>query len=94
LRFSFAGELFPAVKAVLEGKRFISASLAGHFLVATAGLLLKQRFSRQWLCSFQEFANDFRVLFSRNSINDDARYEPCCDYQRMACPPIVRSGGS
>ena len=30
-----AGELLPAVKAVLEGKRFISASLAGHFLVAT-----------------------------------------------------------
>jgi DNA-binding NarL/FixJ family response regulator len=31
-----AGELLPAVKAVLEGKRFISASLASHFLVATA----------------------------------------------------------
>ena len=30
-----AGELLPAIKAVLEGKRFISASLAGHFLVAT-----------------------------------------------------------
>lgn len=29
------GELIFAVKAVLEGKRFISASLAGHFLVAT-----------------------------------------------------------
>jgi DNA-binding NarL/FixJ family response regulator len=29
-------ELLPAVKAVLEGKRFISASLTGHFLVATA----------------------------------------------------------
>jgi DNA-binding NarL/FixJ family response regulator len=28
-------ELLPAVKAVLEGKRFISASLASHFLVAT-----------------------------------------------------------
>jgi len=28
-------ELLLAVKAVLEGKRFISASLAGHFLVAT-----------------------------------------------------------
>ena len=28
-------ELLPAVKAVLEGKRFISASLAGHFLMAT-----------------------------------------------------------
>jgi len=30
-----ARELLPAIKAVLEGKRFISASLAGHFLVAT-----------------------------------------------------------
>ena len=29
------GELLPAVKAVLEGRRFISASLASHFLVAT-----------------------------------------------------------
>jgi DNA-binding NarL/FixJ family response regulator len=28
-------ELLPAVKAVLEGKRFISASLARHFLVTT-----------------------------------------------------------
>jgi DNA-binding NarL/FixJ family response regulator len=28
-------ELLPAVKVVLEGKRFISASLASHFLVAT-----------------------------------------------------------
>lgn len=28
-------ELLPAVKAVLEGKRFVSASLAGHFIVAT-----------------------------------------------------------
>lgn len=31
-----AGELLPAVKAVLEGKRFVSASLAGHFLGATS----------------------------------------------------------
>jgi DNA-binding NarL/FixJ family response regulator len=30
-----ARELLPAIKTVLEGKRFISASLAGHFLVAT-----------------------------------------------------------
>lgn len=30
-----ASELLPAIKAVLEGKRFISASLAGHFLVST-----------------------------------------------------------
>ena len=29
-----AGELLPAVKAVIEGKHFVSASLAGHFLVA------------------------------------------------------------
>ena len=29
-----AAELLPAVNAVLKGKRFISASLAGHFLVA------------------------------------------------------------
>ena len=29
------GELLPAVKAVIEGRRFISASLASHFLVAT-----------------------------------------------------------
>lgn len=28
-------ELLPAIKLVLEGKRFISASLAGNFLVAT-----------------------------------------------------------
>jgi len=28
-------DLLPAVKAVLEGKRFISASMASHFLVAT-----------------------------------------------------------
>jgi DNA-binding NarL/FixJ family response regulator len=30
-----ASELRPAIKAALEGKRFISASLAGHLLVAT-----------------------------------------------------------
>ena len=30
-----ASELLPAIKAVLEGKRFISASLAAHFLVVT-----------------------------------------------------------
>ena len=29
-----ARELLPAIHAVLQGKRFISASLAGHFLVA------------------------------------------------------------
>jgi DNA-binding NarL/FixJ family response regulator len=31
-----SAELLPATKAVLAGKRFISASLAGHFLVAAA----------------------------------------------------------
>jgi DNA-binding NarL/FixJ family response regulator len=31
-----ASELLAAVMAVLEGKRFVSASLAGRFLVATA----------------------------------------------------------
>jgi DNA-binding NarL/FixJ family response regulator len=30
-----ASDLLPAIKAVLSGKRFISASLAGHFLVAS-----------------------------------------------------------
>ena len=30
-----ARELLPGIKAVLEGKRFLSASLAGHTLVAT-----------------------------------------------------------
>lgn len=30
-----ASELLPAIKAVLEGKRFISASVAGHILVTT-----------------------------------------------------------
>jgi DNA-binding NarL/FixJ family response regulator len=30
-----ARELLPAIRTVLEGKRFISASLAGHFLVGT-----------------------------------------------------------
>src|SRR5262249_5894883 len=34
-------ELLPAIKAVLEGKRFISKSLAGHFLV-TAPLSIAQ----------------------------------------------------
>jgi DNA-binding NarL/FixJ family response regulator len=29
-------ELLPAIKAVLEGKRFVSASLTGHFLLAAA----------------------------------------------------------
>jgi DNA-binding NarL/FixJ family response regulator len=28
-------ELLPAIEAILAGKRFVSASLAGHFLVAT-----------------------------------------------------------
>ncbi len=35
LKSDAARELLPAIKAVLAGKRFISASLTGHFLVAT-----------------------------------------------------------
>lgn len=42
-----ASELFPAIKAVLEGKRFISASLAGHFLVATT--LTTQTVHLSWM---------------------------------------------
>jgi DNA-binding NarL/FixJ family response regulator len=34
LKSDAASELLPAIKAVLAGKRFISTSLAGHFLVA------------------------------------------------------------
>jgi len=37
-------ELLSAIKAVLEGKRFISARLAGHFLAAT-GILASQTIS-------------------------------------------------
>ena len=33
LKSDAASELLPAIKAVLEGKRFISASIAGHLLV-------------------------------------------------------------
>ena len=36
LKSDAASELLPAIKAVLEGKRFVSARLAGHFLVAMA----------------------------------------------------------
>jgi len=36
LKSDVASELLPAIRAVLEGKRFVSASLAGYFLVATA----------------------------------------------------------
>lgn len=36
LKSAAAGELLPAVKAVLAGKRFVTASLASHFLVATS----------------------------------------------------------
>jgi DNA-binding NarL/FixJ family response regulator len=35
LKSDAASDLLPAIKAVLQGKRFVSASLAGHFLVAT-----------------------------------------------------------
>jgi DNA-binding NarL/FixJ family response regulator len=34
LKSDAASDLLPAIRAVLEGKRFVSASLAGHFLVA------------------------------------------------------------
>jgi DNA-binding NarL/FixJ family response regulator len=34
LKSDAAGDLLPAIKSVLQGKRFISASMAGHFLVA------------------------------------------------------------
>lgn len=33
LKSDAASDLLPAIKAVLQGKRFVSASLAGHFLV-------------------------------------------------------------
>ena len=36
LKSDAAGELLPAIRAVLAGKRWISTSLAGHFLVAAA----------------------------------------------------------
>jgi len=35
LKSDAASELLPAIKAVLQGKRFVSASMAGHFLLAT-----------------------------------------------------------
>ena len=35
LKSDAASDLLPAIKAVLESKRFVSASLAGHFLVST-----------------------------------------------------------
>ena len=45
-----ASELLPAIKAVLEGKRFISASLAGHFLVAAT--LSAQTMPLSWILMF------------------------------------------
>jgi DNA-binding NarL/FixJ family response regulator len=42
-----ASELLPAIKAVLEGKRFISASLVGHFLVAAT--LSTQTMHLSWM---------------------------------------------
>jgi DNA-binding NarL/FixJ family response regulator len=39
--------LLPAIKAVLEGKRFISASLVGHFLVAAT--LSTQTMHLSWM---------------------------------------------
>src|SRR5262249_57196423 len=35
LKSDAASELLPGAKAVLDGKRFVSASLAGHYLVTT-----------------------------------------------------------
>ena len=43
-----ASDLLPAVKAVLAGKRFVSASLASHFLVATA-LTTTQTIHLSWM---------------------------------------------
>ena len=40
-------ELLPAINAVLQGKRFISASLAGHFLVAVIVATTQQSFLSQ-----------------------------------------------
>lgn len=38
LKSDAARDLFPAIKAILEGKRFISATLAGHFVLAASTL--------------------------------------------------------
>jgi DNA-binding NarL/FixJ family response regulator len=43
-------ELLPAVKAVIKGKRFVSTSLASHFLVATA--LSTQTIHLSWMLMF------------------------------------------
>jgi DNA-binding NarL/FixJ family response regulator len=48
LKSDAASELLPAIRAVLEGKRFISASLAGHFLVATT-LTITQTMHLSWI---------------------------------------------
>ena len=45
-----ASELLPAIKAVLEGKRFVSAALAGHFLVATS--LTTTQTMLSWMVTF------------------------------------------
>jgi len=47
LKSDAGSELLPAIKAVLEGKRFIGASLAGHFLVATT--LSTQTMHLSWM---------------------------------------------
>ena len=44
-------ELLPAIKAVLKGKRFVSASLAGHFLLA-ATLTTAQTVHLSWIMTF------------------------------------------
>jgi len=48
LKSDAASELLLAVKTVLEGKRFVSASLAGHFLIATA-LTTTQTIHLSWM---------------------------------------------
>jgi DNA-binding NarL/FixJ family response regulator len=47
LKSDAASDLLPAIKAVLQGKRFISASLAGHLLVATT--LSAQTMPLSWI---------------------------------------------
>jgi DNA-binding NarL/FixJ family response regulator len=39
LKSDAGSDLLPAIRAVLEGKRFISTSLAGQFLIAVVGTL-------------------------------------------------------
>jgi len=45
-------DLLPAIRAVLEGKRFISASLTGQLLVTTATLSVTSAAQLSWLLMF------------------------------------------